>query len=555
MERIPDFLSGKSILITGGTGFVTKALVEKLLRSAPGIRKIYLLIRDRKRGSDSILTASDRLQREVFGSSVFDRLRTRSPEAYADCVAKVEAVPFELTRDRLGIEGTTYQQMTENVDIVISVAASVNFEEPLDRALQINALGAQRMVEFARACRDAIYLQVSTAYVGGQQTGRILETPLPADQTIAQVLSGGENGSANRFDIAEEIESVQQLRKNREEAASGAEITAELEALLKRQNRGRRMTELRWTAQLDALRARWVTGHMIREGRVRARRMGWHDSYTLTKAMGEQIVCSTRGNLPVAIVRPSIIESSLEEPQRGWLDGLKVADPLIAHFGKGRLTDFPGNPDAILDLIPVDIVANTIIAALPRIRQSRDVQVYHTATGSENPVTLGEIVELAYDYFRRVPMMDRAGQPIKVERWKFPTLDAFQRAVKLKLSLPLSLAAGFVDRTPFLPWSKRYRRTLSIRRATLDRVLSLSEIYSPYTNLDCTFDTANSRRLYDSLHPADRETYNLDVTRIDWPSYIQDTHIPGLKRFVLKSADGAGDQSPSASRAELDSGD
>jgi fatty acyl-CoA reductase len=47
MEKvsIQDFYVGRSIFITGATGFMGKVLVEKLLRSCPGIDRVYLLIR------------------------------------------------------------------------------------------------------------------------------------------------------------------------------------------------------------------------------------------------------------------------------------------------------------------------------------------------------------------------------------------------------------------------------------------------------------------------------------------------------------------------------
>lgn len=47
-NSVSDFYIGKTVFITGGTGFMGKVLLEKLLRSCPGVSKIYLLIRSRK---------------------------------------------------------------------------------------------------------------------------------------------------------------------------------------------------------------------------------------------------------------------------------------------------------------------------------------------------------------------------------------------------------------------------------------------------------------------------------------------------------------------------
>lgn len=43
--EIPDFYRGRSVLVTGGTGFIGKALVAKLLHCCPEVERVYLLIR------------------------------------------------------------------------------------------------------------------------------------------------------------------------------------------------------------------------------------------------------------------------------------------------------------------------------------------------------------------------------------------------------------------------------------------------------------------------------------------------------------------------------
>ena len=40
-----------------------------------------------------------------------------------------------------------------------------------------------------------------------------------------------------------------------------------------------------------------------------------------------------------------------------------MAEPLILAYGRGELPDFPSAPDGVIDIIPVDLVVNAIIAA------------------------------------------------------------------------------------------------------------------------------------------------------------------------------------------------
>ena len=99
----------------------------------------------------------------------------------------------------------------------------------------------------------------------------------------------------------------------------------------------------------------------------------------------------------------------------------------------------------------------------------------------------------------------------------------------------MALTRWMLDRMPESSLTNRMMRRVTRGEATLERVLALCEIYAPYTFLDCRFETTNLERVYNEMHPDDQVRFNTDVSRIDWRSYVQDTHIPGLHRHVLKS--------------------
>ena len=533
MSRIIPFLNRKVLFITGATGFLGKGVVEKILRHAPDVARIYLMIRPRSRTSGKTVTAQERLEREIIQSNAFGSLRQQLGDRFDDLVReKLVAVPSDLTQDRLGMDDETYNTLTGEVDIVINSAATVVFDEPLDVALAQNTLGPMRVVEFAKACHDAVLVHVSTAYVNGQRTGKVFEeTPVP-NCTIAALI-----GDASvDFDLEKEIADIQAYSKEVDDASKESDRIAGFHKFLDRQDRGKRVTEHRRTHQVEALRQRWKREKLVARGLERGRELGWHDSYTMTKAMGEQMIVKTRGDLPVVIVRPSVIESSLADPEPGWLDGLKVADPLIAHYGKGRLVDFPARPDVILDVIPVDVIVNVIVGVLPTVKSETDVKVYHVCTGDQNPMLVGDMVRLVHDYFVKTPMVDRKGRPIQVRPWKYPSLETFQRQLKYRYQLPVKTLKWLVDRAPGGQLNKM-RRQLSMLDATLENARSLSDIYSVYVQLPCEFQTDNMQALYAAMDAEDREIFNCDVSRIDWPNYIQDIHVPGLKRHVLKSGE------------------
>ena len=124
--------------------------------------------------------------------------------------------------------------------------------------------------------------------------------------------------------------------------------------------------------------------------------------------------------MPITIVRPSIIESALAEPRPGWIRGFRMAEPIIISYARGLLREFPGVPEGIIDVIPVDLVVAAILAVAARGPEPGRPKVYHVASGVRNPLRYGHLVELSEDFFSRNPLYDDRGQPINVPEWSFP---------------------------------------------------------------------------------------------------------------------------------------
>ncbi|CAK9179114.1 unnamed protein product, partial [Ilex paraguariensis] len=106
-----------------------------------------------------------------------------------------------------------------------------------------------------------------------------------------------------------------------------------------------RLTELRGEKALE----RTITSAMKALGIQRARKYGWPNTYVFTKAMGEMLVGHLKENIPVVIIRPTIVTSTYKEPFPGWVEGIRTVDSFIVGYGKGRIRCFFGHPETVLD--------------------------------------------------------------------------------------------------------------------------------------------------------------------------------------------------------------
>nr|AGD98718.1 fatty-acyl-CoA reductase [Bicyclus anynana] len=154
-QAIAECYEGQSVFMTGGTGFLGKVLLEKLLYSCPGIEKVYLLVRE-KQGA----TAQQRVQK-LLEQPLFSRIKEEKPQAFE----KIIPIVGDISEPQLGIKAEDEELLAEKVSIVYHVAATIKFNEPFEQAMNVNVAGTGRVLNLSKRMKNVkAFVYVSTAF-------------------------------------------------------------------------------------------------------------------------------------------------------------------------------------------------------------------------------------------------------------------------------------------------------------------------------------------------------------------------------------------------------
>lgn len=499
---IVEKLSGKRILLTGVTGFLGQVVFERLLADFPDTR-IALLVRSQT-GSSS----RDRVE-YLFRKASFNALRERVGD---DGLVK-------LLDERVEVFDADFSQgvpeVPGGIDIAFHSAAAVSFDPPIDEAFMTNVQGAMNLYRGVvdGGSRPSL-VHVSTAYVAGVQKGVIPEGPLD-----------------HKVDYRQELELAMQARHDVETQSRRPEMLNSF--LEKAHDEHSRAGPSTVAEDSEDRRKRWVTKRLVEYGRSRARSLGWPDVYTFTKAMGERAVeeLAAGENLPLSIVRPSIIESALLHPFPGWIDGFKMADPIIRAYGLGQIPEFPGIPEGIVDLIPVDFVVNALLAVAANPPGPGEAHHYNVSSGSRNPLRFYELYEWEREYFEQHPLPERGRGEHKVPDWDFPGTLHVEKLLRRAERLT-DIAEQVVTH---LPKSKAMRDAvtrLDRDKARVEFIQRYSDLYGMYTETEVVYTDDRTLALFEAMSEQDKATFPFDAAMVDWKYYLKDVHSPAVTQSL-----------------------
>jgi long-chain acyl-CoA synthetase len=286
-------------------------------------------------------------------------------------------------------------------------------------------------------------------------------------------------------------------------------------------------------------------------GRQRAEHWGWVNTYTYSKSLGEQVLAAA-SNVPWTIVRPAIIESSLEFPFPGWIEGGRTAAPLVL-MALGGMKEWPMRRDAPLEVVPVDEVAAAILVVGALLLHGRHRHVYQLASADVNPIHLEPLVKLLHAEARRLgstnshraPLVHRLVSGQRRGRVRFLSMSE-ARSERLRRERRIERLHGFVSglrglfrrlglrgHETFAGWSTALR-TLGLQASFREQTL---EQYLPFVlHNRYLFECENIRNAYSLITPEDHQRLPWAPEKIDWQRYWAENQIRGIQKWVQPEA-------------------
>lgn len=447
ISPISEFYKNKSIFITGVTGFVGKVLLEKLLRSCRGLRTVYVLLRS-KDGQDH----KQRLD-ELLSCQIFKQIKKECPTM----LTKVVPICGDISLANLGISQQETNVLAKHVSVVFHSAATVRFDEPLKKCVDLNLLGTRRVLELCHKMTSlSALVHVSTAYSYCNR------------KEIDEVIYPEKISPQNIVDIS-----------------------------------------------------RWMDDKLL-ESILPKLMDGRPTTYHYSKALAENLLQSEGTDLPIAVVRPSIVTASFREPVPGWVDGLNGPSTFIIMTGKGLLRTMLVYDGTVVDWMPVDLVANLLLSAAWDIGTNRqkNIKIYNCTSGDLNRVTWSDIERTAYPLIIRHPSLG-------VIRYPGGSFKSSPFLNTLSIKFQHSLPAHIID---ILGWIFGCKTEFVNMVRRMERAAGYLQYF---TTKEWKFTCRNLIQLRDSQTPKDKQIFNIDIRPIEWTPYLE-SYVLGVRKFILQ---------------------
>jgi long-chain acyl-CoA synthetase len=179
---------------------------------------------------------------------------------------------------------------------------------------------------------------------------------------------------------------------------------------------------------------------------------GFRNTYERTKLEAEEVV--RESGLPAAIVRPSVI---VGDSETGWTQSFNVIYWPLQAFARGLFPAVPGDPEACLDIVPVDVVADALLELLRGPVRGGN---FHVVSGDQSP-TNARLANMAAEAFdAEPPVFVQPGEDSRAEQRAGALLPYF----RVRCTFDARRARDLLGATPpaiedYFPSLMRYARS------------------------------------------------------------------------------------------------
>ncbi|XP_012525416.2 fatty acyl-CoA reductase 1 [Monomorium pharaonis] len=447
-KSIPAFYAGQSIFLTGATGFLGKVLIEKILRSCPDVREIFLLMRPKKG-----LDVNQRLEK-ILNLPLFDKLREERPSSFK----KLIPIPGNASEKVLGLSNEHKQMLIDRVTIIIHGAASVKFNDSLKYAILTNIRSTRDICILAQSMKNIVALvYIGTAFAN-------VNEPFIEEKVYSPIADW-----KKMIDVAELLDDEHTLNV----------FTAKF---------------------LDYA----------------------PNTYIFSKNLTESIIQEYSSSLPCAIVRPSIVMSSLKEPFPGWIDNVYGPLGLYAGGAKGVIRVAYLSKDTYDNIIPVDIVINAVLIICWKLGLttfSADSSLFVLNCTSEKCLTFGDEIKLLFVLNDETPLEGAVWIPKTILTDNYVLFNILTILLHVLPAMLIHLILTCFGRRSMLP---RLVRLLYVANCAV----------SLFSFNNWKYNNANYLFLMSLIPSEDQETFCLNYFEYDLKEYFKFT-ILGFKKFVL----------------------
>jgi len=512
---------GKHTLLIGVTGFIGKVWLANTLMDLPDVGCIYLLIRRQKSNP-----GERRFEKLVEESPVFDPLYERYGQRFSGFLNDhVRVIEGDVTLPGLGIAPALAEELRWKLDLIVNSSGLTDFNPDLRDATASNVDAVLNILQFVRESDHAGLLHLSTCYTAGARDGRVSEKAR-TDYAPARVPG---------FDPEAELQSLHRRIDETVARAEGPEVTDELSRqAMAKEHAAKDLHGAALENQIRKNRVRWLRNELTEAGKRRARELGWPNTYTLTKALAEGLLTKLGAGLPIAIVRPAIVESSTAQPFRGWNEGINTSASLSYLLGT-YFRQLPSNERKRLDILPVDAVCRGMTLIAAAIMERRHDHVYQLATSVTNPCDMRRSIELTSLAHRKHYRAQEGMEywlrlrfdaiPVSKERYNRMSAPAQRAIIK---SIQRAAATLPLRKTP-----------LARADRNLEKVEKLIELFEPFIlDNEHDFVAENIEKLSQALIREEQEAFSYNTASLDWWDYWINIHIPALRKWTYPLIEG-----------------